>query len=75
MRQTLTPDEHTELEDWVADNDSNMRMFEDMTDAGQIQEGINWVKATDSAIMLKKLKKQMRFKRPRFRFTFLQYAV
>jgi transmembrane sensor len=75
LRGVLTSGEHTELEEWVVESDSNMKVFEDMTDASQLQEGVNWVKKAESAEMLKKLKKQMKFKRPHFRFRFFQYAV
>jgi hypothetical protein len=31
LRQSITPDEHDELDDWVGASDDNMRVFEEKT--------------------------------------------
>jgi hypothetical protein len=75
IRQQLTPALHNELETWVAESEAHMKIFEQLTDEKEIQEGINWVSDTNKIKMLKKLKRKLHFKRPRFRFVFWQYAV
>jgi transmembrane sensor len=38
IRGTLTPEEHDELDHWVAASDDNMRLFEDLTDEDKLEE-------------------------------------
>ena len=75
LRQELTPVLHNELDKWVAESDDHLKIFEELTDEKEIQEGINWVNDANKTKMLKKLKKRLRFNRPKFRFVFWQYAV
>jgi hypothetical protein len=37
IRDTLTPAEHDELDEWVGASDKNMRLFEELTDEKRIQ--------------------------------------
>lgn len=45
MLETITPDDHDELDKWVGENDLNMQLFEEMTHpykiAGQLKKLVN----------------------------------
>ena len=43
IRNTLTTQEHQELDDWVNASDENMRLFEDLTDERNIQANLDWM--------------------------------
>lgn len=41
---TITPEDHNELDEWVAESDDNMRLFEEMTISNiekQLQKVVN----------------------------------
>lgn len=40
IRETLTPEERTELDDWVTESDENLELFEKLTDEDNIEMGI-----------------------------------
>ena len=43
IRQTITEAEHDELDDWVNENDQNMKLFEDLTDETNLQQNLEWM--------------------------------
>lgn len=43
IRDTLTSEEHNELDDWVNENDQNMKLFEEVTDEANIAANLNWL--------------------------------
>ena len=40
MRDTLTPAEHDELDEWVGASDRNMRLFEELTDENRVRSAL-----------------------------------
>src|SRR6266480_3564813 len=45
LRGTLTPEEHNELDEWVAGGDGNMRLFEELTDEKNLEENLRKLQA------------------------------
>jgi hypothetical protein len=43
MRNTLSPDEQDELDEWVGADEKNMRLFEELTDEKRIKKGLTWM--------------------------------
>lgn len=59
IRDTLTSVEHDELDDWVNEDDRNMKLFEDVTDEANLPANLKWLdemktKATKSRYKYKK---------------------
>lgn len=75
IRETLTPSEHDELEEWVVENDENLLLFEQLTDEKELREGADYIGSVRKAAKLRKLKRKLRFNRHRFSFWFFKYAV
>jgi hypothetical protein len=67
---SLSKEQHNELDQWVAANDKNMRLFEELTDERKLQQVIDWMRQADTTQILKKLKSQLKFTRHRFSFHF-----
>ncbi len=65
LRQTLSEKEHDELDEWMAASDDNQRLFEELTDPKTIEEGIATMKGMHEEAMLKKVKQQITFTRPK----------
>ncbi|MBA2328386.1 MAG: hypothetical protein H0V91_02075, partial [Flavisolibacter sp.] len=40
INETLTPEEHDELDRWVEESEANMMLFEELTDEKNIEEGL-----------------------------------
>ena len=59
--ESLTPDEHDELDNWVGESDENMYLFEELTDERNIKKALDWLSETDGITMSKKLKGSIRF--------------
>jgi len=72
-RDCISPDERHELEEWVIANDTNLQLFEELTDEASMKEAFGWISGakTSQAQTLKKLKGQLQFERPRRRFSIL----
>ena len=45
IKQTLNPEEHDELDAWVEGSDSNMRLFEELTDEKNLEENLRKLEA------------------------------
>src|SRR4051812_33854460 len=75
LRQSLTPAEHDELDEWVGESDTNMKIFEELTDTNKLQEGINFMESVQTAKMRKKLKQELAFSKPRPQYRILQYSA
>jgi ferric-dicitrate binding protein FerR (iron transport regulator) len=58
INQTLSVAEHDELDEWVSDNDDNMKLFEDLTDENNIFAAEEWIAKLDSKNALQKFKKR-----------------
>ena len=54
LRQTLSEKEHDELDEWVGASDENLRLFEELTDPGNIEKGLKQYSEPDTATALKK---------------------
>lgn len=63
IRGSISPLEHDELDDWVAESDANMKLFEELTDEKKIKKGIDWMESIDSLRALKRVKSQVQFTR------------
>lgn len=65
IRNTLTAKEHIELDDWVNENDSNMKLFEDLTDEQNISANLEWMDKVQSEKIFEQLQHQGRFEKPK----------
>lgn len=66
--QSLSWEEHNKLDEWVAANDNNMRLFETLTDDRKLLmelDVFNQVE-TETANVRKKLKRKLHFSNTRF---------
>lgn len=61
IRKTLSPTEHDELDNWVNENDANMKLFEDLTDEKNIAANLKWMEQINSKAVYEKLKSQQKF--------------
>ena len=69
MRDTLTPKEHDELDEWVGASDKNMRLFEELTDERRIQLALELLNDnTNQAGLVKKLKEDKEYTYPTHRW-------
>jgi transmembrane sensor len=64
IRDTLTEQEHAELDDWVNENIGNQRMFERYTDPKNIDEWLKWKEQLPAAETLDRLKGRLSFTVP-----------
>lgn len=64
IRKTLTRSEHDELDDWVADNDDNMKLFEEMTDENYMDENLSWLDELAKKEALEKVRQKIGFNKP-----------
>lgn len=77
MRDTLTPAEHDELDEWVGASDRNMRLFEELTDEKRVQLALELLKDENEQSVLKELQETddiVYTRRPLFR-RINRYAV
>lgn len=65
IHRSLTPSEHDELDEWVGQSDENMQLFEELTDERATQHALDWLSDADGPRMLKKIKGNLEFVRPR----------
>ncbi len=65
IRNTLTAKEHIELDDWVNENDSNMKLFEDLTDERNMSANLEWMDKVQSERIFEELQHQGRFEKPK----------
>ena len=70
-RNCISSPENKELDEWVVDSDSNMHLFEELTDETSMKEALEWMSTASPSNALKKLKGQLHFERPRRRFSIL----
>jgi hypothetical protein len=63
INQTLNHTEGEELDRWIADQDDNMVLFEEMTDEKELQKELEMLEKADVAAALKKCKKKLGFNR------------
>jgi transmembrane sensor len=75
IQGTLTKKEHDELDDWVAESDENLELFERLTDEKNIEEAMKWMESVETEKSLQKRKEQISFNRSKRRIRFWQYAV
>jgi ferric-dicitrate binding protein FerR (iron transport regulator) len=47
IQGTISPQEHDELDAWVAESDANMRLFEELTDEKNIEKGLAEMQRAD----------------------------
>lgn len=59
IRNTLTAVEQVELDDWVTANMENQRLFEQLIDEKNIEEGLRKLTKTDTSAALEKVKKRI----------------
>lgn len=65
IRQTLTEEEHDELDDWVAASDDNYRLFDELTDEKNLSKALDWYEKLKKEQALKKTKQRLSFNRPK----------
>ncbi|HEY2722729.1 MAG TPA: FecR family protein, partial [Chitinophagaceae bacterium] len=64
VRNTLTQNEHLELDDWVNANDHNMQLFEDLTDERNIEANLAMMDKVQSQNSFKQLQESDALKKP-----------
>jgi ferric-dicitrate binding protein FerR (iron transport regulator) len=64
IRQTLTEKEHDELDEWVAASDSNMQLFEDLTDEDSLTANLEWMDQVQTEKSYQSLKQNGAFEKP-----------
>jgi hypothetical protein len=55
IRDSLTPAEHDELDEWVGASDRNMRLFEELTDEKRLQLALELLNDNSDTGILKEL--------------------
>ena len=63
LRKTLTDAEHDELDNWLAASDENLRLFEQLTDEGNIQSALDWHMQLNKERALTKIKSELGLKK------------
>lgn len=61
VKQTLTPEEHDELDNWVEASDDNMLLFEELTDPLTIEQGLQKLQSENSKSAYQKIRRQLPF--------------
>ncbi len=64
IRQALTEQEHDELDDWINASDSNMLLFEELTDPANLQANLEWMDKVQSEHSHKHVRKAGAFTAP-----------
>ncbi|HRP56435.1 FecR domain-containing protein [Agriterribacter sp.] len=59
INNELTEDEHDELDDWVSENDDNMRLFEVLTDEKNIEESLKTLRRINPELEYKNLQQRI----------------
>ncbi len=52
IRETLSKQEHQELDDWVCASMDNQRLFEELTDPGNLEGWLKWKEKLPTAQVL-----------------------
>jgi ferric-dicitrate binding protein FerR (iron transport regulator) len=73
--EDLTIEEEDELEKWIQESDSNMEIFESITDEHIVQSFMEWYFRQDHDKYLHQVKKRLDFKKPFRLRKFFQYAA
>jgi len=61
IRQTLSEQEHDELDEWMTASDENQRLFEELTDPITIQRGLREFDVPNEDLALHRIKSKIRF--------------
>jgi len=61
IRQTLTDEEHDELDQWITASDDNQRLFEELTDPVNIQKRLGQFDEVNEKAALKRITTRMKF--------------
>jgi transmembrane sensor len=75
IRQTLTPQEHDELDAWVEESDENMLLFEKLTDEDYIEAGLAEMQNVDTAAAYQRIRSKIPFQKKKVPGKLLVYAV
>ncbi|PWU01148.1 MAG: hypothetical protein C5B52_07780 [Bacteroidetes bacterium] len=59
LRDELSPDENSELDDWVTANIDNQKIFEKLTDPAQLKKMLAWKEKLDMAEALKRTREKI----------------
>jgi transmembrane sensor len=65
LKETLSPAENQELDDWVCANMDNQRLFEELTDPKTLETWAKWKEKLPAAEVLERLKTKMEFTPPK----------
>jgi transmembrane sensor len=66
MRNTITSIEQDELDEWVGASETNMQLFEELTDEVNVQKGLKWMNE-HIPYAIKRVEKDLEFRVPRKR--------
>jgi ferric-dicitrate binding protein FerR (iron transport regulator) len=75
IRQTLSPEEHDELDRWVEESDENMQLFVELTDEENIEAGLADMKRIDTAAAYQKISPKIPFRKKKSTGKVWVYAV
>ncbi len=65
IKETLSSDEHAELDNWVCANLENQKIFEKLTDPENLDSWSKWKEQTPRGEVLDRLKNKIEFKPPK----------
>src|ERR1700741_5078030 len=65
IQNTLTVEEHDELDEWVAAKNENLLLFEELTDERNIASTIEWYKKLNTERALGRVKERIGFEKPK----------
>lgn len=68
IRDTLSEEEHDELDNWVNESDHNMQLFEDLTDEKNIAANLEWMDKVQTEKSYQAMQEKGAFKTPVKRF-------
>jgi transmembrane sensor len=75
VQQTLSPEEHDELDRWVEESDENALLFEELTDEENIEAGLNQMRQGHTSEAYRKIKEKLPFKKEKKSRTIWPYAI
>jgi transmembrane sensor len=65
IKETLSPEEHQELDNWVCANMDNQKIFENLTDPENLDSWLKWREKLPDGEVLDRLKRRVEFNQPR----------
>jgi transmembrane sensor len=62
INHKITPEEFNELDQWACENEKNMALFEELTNASNLNSALNWMNGVNTKTKLHELSQELKFK-------------